>query len=106
MKTRALVFTAALLGCLAGTAQATTTANTIVAQEVVSYADLDLTNGADAAALKQRIKSAARRVCSVRSSELIPMELRMPQMKCVDEATARAVADVDALSVVVANARQ
>ena len=105
MKTGALVFTAALIGCLAGTAQATTTANRVVAQEVVSYADLDLTTEADTAKLMQRIKFAARRVCSVRSSELIPMELRLPKVKCVDDATARAVADVDARSIVVANAR-
>ena len=106
MKTGALVFATLLIGCLAGTAQATTTATRIVAQEIVSYADLDLTNKADTVTLRQRIKFAARRVCSVRSAELIPMELRLPKVKCVDDATARAVADLDARSIVVANARQ
>ena len=105
MKTGALVFTTLLIGCLAGTAQATISAADKVAQEVVSYADLDLTNEADAAKLLQRIKSAASRVCSVRSAGLIPMELRSPLQKCADNATARAVADVESRSIVVANAR-
>jgi UrcA family protein len=58
MKTLALVFTTLLSGCLAGTAQATTTADKHVRHEVVSYVDLNLANEADAAILLQRIKAA------------------------------------------------
>lgn len=105
MKTGALVFATLLIGCLAGTAQATTTAKRIVAQQVVSYADLDLTSEVDAATLLDRIESAARRVCSVRTAGLIPMEMRSPLLKCADAATARAVADLNARSIIVANVR-
>jgi UrcA family protein len=105
MKTGALVLTTALIGCLAGSAQATTTADDNVMQEVVSYADLDLTNDGDAATLRKRIKAAARRVCIGHAELLIPMALKTQQQKCAEGVTARAVADVDARSIAVANAR-
>ena len=41
MKTLALVFSTLLFGCLAGTAQATTTAAKDLPYEVVSYADVN-----------------------------------------------------------------
>ena len=62
MKTRILMTTALLVGCLAGTAQATTAVKELP-YEVVSYADLDIANQADAGILLQRVKEAARRVC-------------------------------------------
>jgi UrcA family protein len=92
MKTGALVFTTLLFGCLAGTAQASTAAAKDMQQEVVSYADLNLANEADAATLLQRIQSAARRVCSAGNAALIPMEIRTQLQRCADDATARAVA--------------
>jgi UrcA family protein len=101
MTTRALVFTTLLIGCLAGTAQATTTAAGNAPQEVVSYADLDIANEADAAILLQRVKAAAHRVC-IRSGALLTLDFPDPVQRCVNEATGRAIADVNARSVTVA----
>jgi UrcA family protein len=54
------------------------------AQRTVKFADLDLTHAAGAEALYARIRSAARQVCA-------------PSMRpCIDQAIARAVADVNA----------
>jgi UrcA family protein len=59
-------------------------------KQVVRYADLDLTHAAGAAVLLGRIQAAAREVCE-------PLQ---PQWKvsrqCMDQALARAVADVNA----------
>ena len=105
MKTRALVFTALLVGCLAGTAQATTTAAARNAPyEVVSYADLDIANEADATILLERVKAAARRVC-IRSGALLGLDFHNPVQRCADDATARAMTDVNARSVTVASVR-
>jgi UrcA family protein len=105
MKTTALV-TTLLIGCLAATAQATTTATPAQAkQEVVSYADLNLETESGAKTLLRRIKFAARRVCGVHEAGLIAIEFRAQLHRCAEQATARAVADVDARSIVVANAR-
>ena len=105
MKTQALVFTALLVGCLAGTAQATTT--TVpknVPYEVVSYADLNLANDADTEILLQRVKAAARRVC-VRSGAAISLDFYNPVQRCANAATARAMADVEARSTTAAIVR-
>ena len=101
MKTLALVFTPLLFGCLAATAQATTLVDKNVPYEVVSYADLNLANEADAAILLQRVKDAAHRVCS-REVELLPQDFLRPVQRCAKAATARAMADVNARSTVVA----
>jgi UrcA family protein len=100
MKTRALLFTVLLAGCLAGTAQATTTVAKNMASEVVSYADLNIANEADAAILLQRVKAAARRVC-ISSGALLSLDFSNPLQSCVDDAIARALADVNARSVTV-----
>lgn len=97
MKTQALVLTALLVGCLTSTAQATTTAAKNVPYEVVSYADLNLANGADAETLLKRVKAAARRVC-VRSGAAISLDFYNPVTRCANAATARAMADIDARS--------
>jgi UrcA family protein len=105
MKTTALV-TTLLIGCLAATAHATTTATTEnVRQSVVSYADLDLQTEAGAKTLISRIKFAARRVCGVNDAGLMAMEFRAQLHRCAEQATARAVADVDARTIIVADAR-
>ena len=105
MKTTALV-TTLLIGCLAASAHATTTATPAqMRQEVVSYADLDLQTESGAKTLLTRIKFAARRVCGVYDAGLIAIEFRAELHRCAREATARAVADVDTRSIVVANAR-
>ena len=104
MKTQALVFTALLVGCLAGTAQATTTAAKNAPSEVVSFADLNIANEADAAILLQRVQAAARRVC-IRSGALLSLDFRNALQRCADDATARAIADVNARSETVASVR-
>jgi|SRR5687768_5287886 UrcA family protein len=105
MKTTALVATL-LIGCLAATAQATTPATTeTVRQQVVSFADLNLETEAGANTLLRRIKFAARRVCGVNDIGVIAIEFRARLHRCAEQATARAVADVDARTIIVANAR-
>ena len=101
MKTLALVFAPLLFGALAATAHATTTVTDDVPFEVVSYADLNLANEADAATLLQRVKAAAHRVCSV-DAELLPLNFGHAAQRCAQASTARAMADVNARSTVVA----
>jgi UrcA family protein len=106
MKTTALV-TTLLIGFLAVNANATTQSDATpkMRQAVVSYADLDLETEAGSKTLVRRIKSAARRVCGVLDAGLIAIEFRAQLHRCAEQATARAVADVDARTVVVANVR-
>lgn len=105
MKTTALV-TTLLIGCLAATAQATTrTVTAETRQAVVSYADLDLQTQSGAKTLLRRITFAARRVCGVNDIGVMAIEFRAQLHRCAEQATARAVADVDARTIVVANAR-
>ena len=104
MKTRVLMITALLVGCLAGTAQATTTAAKNVPSEVVSYADLNIANHADAEILLQRVKAAAFRVC-VRSGVLVWLDSHNPVQQCAKAATARAMADVNSRSTTAAIVR-
>jgi UrcA family protein len=94
MKTFAIAVALMTTTGLIGTAQATAVRN--VRHQVVSYADLNLQDSADAAILLARIKNAAREVCGVRRAPLIPMELRVRFDACAEDATARAIADVNA----------
>ncbi len=94
MKMFAIAAAALLAGSLAGMAHATTTAKN-VQRQVVSYADLNLENAADAAILHKRIQSAARKVCGVYTSP-VPLELTSPLRACAADATARAIAEVNA----------
>jgi len=104
MKTLALVFSTLLFGSLAATAHATTTAAEDVAYEVVSYADLNLANEDDAAILLQRVKAAADRGCAV-DVELLPLNFGHAVRRCAKDATARAMAEVDARTTIVAYVR-
>jgi UrcA family protein len=61
-------------------------------QRVVSFADLDLDNSADARTLVRRIKYAARQVCYAEGLLAVMQAARMHQ--CVRQATARAMASV------------
>jgi UrcA family protein len=92
MKTRTLVLAAMLVGCLAGTAQATVVAKN-VPYEAVSYADLNIANEADAAILHERVEAAARRVC-VRSGVMLRLDFYNPLQECIHFATDRAMEDV------------
>src|SRR4030095_11475142 len=103
MKTRVLMITALLVGCLAGTAQATTTAKS-VPSEVVNYSDLNIANQADARILLQRVKAAAFRVC-LRSGVLVWLDSHNPVQQCAKAATARAMADVNSRSTTAAIVR-
>lgn len=106
MKTLALV-TTLLIGSLAASANATTTTASTenVRRAVVSFADLDLETQAGATTLLRRITFAARRVCGVYDGGLMAIEFRAQLHRCAEQATARAVADVDARTIVVADAR-
>jgi UrcA family protein len=104
MKTRTLMFTALLVGCLAGTAQATTTAAKDAPYEVVSYADLDIANQADADVLLHRVRAAAFRVC-LRVRPAIWVDFHSPVQECAKAATSRAMADVKSNSVTAAVVR-
>ena len=101
MKTLALVLSTLLFGSLAATAHATATVAEDVPYEVVSYADLNLANQADAAILLQRVKAAAHPVCS-RDVELLPLNHAHPVQRCASAATARAMTDVYTRSTIVA----
>ena len=90
----AIVSAALPAGCLTFTAQATAVRD--VPHQVVSYADLDLDKPADAAILLVRIESAARNVCGLRRAGLMPLAIAQRLEVCVEEATARAIADVSA----------
>ena len=105
MKTGTLIMTTLLVGCMAATAQATTVATKVVRQKVVSYADLDLKKEAGAQTLLRRIKFAARRVCETDEVGMISLEIVRRQQKCADDATARAVADVDSRTISLASVR-
>lgn len=61
----------------------------------VSYADLDLTRDAGAAALYSRIHIAARQVCEPESGNWAWKVLE-PTRRCIEAAITRAVADVNA----------
>jgi UrcA family protein len=96
MKTSAIAIAALLAVCVTGLAQASTTAaRKVVYQQVVPYGDLNLSNEADARILHRRIVSAANKVCGV-SAALIPIEIKSRLHACVEDATARAIADVNA----------
>jgi UrcA family protein len=103
MKTRILTITALLIGCLAGTAQATTAVKELP-YEVVSYADLNIANQADAGILLDRVKAAARRVC-IRSGSLVALDIHNPLQQCTAAATARAMKDVNSRSMTAAVVR-
>jgi UrcA family protein len=64
-----------------------------VRQEIVRFADLDLTRPATAQELYRRIKHAARNVCDAISFGDSP--IAMLDRSCIDQATARAVADIN-----------
>jgi UrcA family protein len=106
MKTLALV-TTLLIGSLATSANATTTTASTenVRRAVVSFADLDLETQAGATTLLRRITFAARRVCGVYDGGLMAIEFRAQLHRCAEQATARAVAALDADTIVVADAR-
>ena len=93
MKTLALILATLLFGSLAATAHATTTVAKDVPYEVVSYADLNIANAADAAILQERVEAAARRVC-VRSGVMLRLDFYNPLQQCVHFATDRAMEDV------------
>jgi UrcA family protein len=96
MKTFVVAVATLLTGCMAVTAQATVRAKGGVQQQVVSYGDLNLASQADSQILLGRIKLAARNVCGLHGSMLLPMEIQFRRQACADDATARALAEVDA----------
>src|SRR5262245_28863021 len=85
---------AALLGSLCAVACAGGTVDDQRATRLVSYADLDLGRTEGAATLYLRIRTAARSVCAPPSPFSAATVGRA--LRCADDATARAVADVNA----------
>jgi UrcA family protein len=85
-----------LLGSLCACTDAVAAEQAIeVATRRVSYADLDLTRDAGAAALYSRIHLAARQVCEPESGSWTWKVLE-PTHRCIEAAITRAVADVNA----------
>jgi UrcA family protein len=64
-----------------------------VRQEIVRFGDLDLTRPADAQELYRRIKHAAHHVCE--AIGFGDPTIAMSDRICIDQATARAVADIN-----------
>ncbi len=87
--TRTLLAAAALCAALVTGARADN-----VAQMHVKYADLDVTGGAGAAVLYQRIKVAATQVCGLDGER--DLGRKAHAQACVDRAIAQAVAKVNA----------
>jgi UrcA family protein len=94
MKTFAIAVATVLTGCLAATAQATVRVES-VQQQVVRYGDLNLASQADSQILLGRIKAAARNVCGVHQGPM-PIEIQARLQACAEDATSRALADVEA----------
>jgi UrcA family protein len=93
-KTIALAIAALVAGSLAGMAQATAVRRDLQ-QQVVRYGDLNLDDAADAAVLMSRIQAAAKVVCGVHLGP-VPLEMQFNLQACVQDATSRAVSDVNA----------
>jgi UrcA family protein len=64
------------------------------AKQIVRFADLDLTRSAGVAVLYARIRSAAREVCEPVGDRAL--QAILSTHRCVDEAIARAVSEVNA----------
>ena len=94
MKTLAIALATLLTGCVVVTANASVAARN-VQQKVVSYADLNLESDADAAILFARIRAAARTVCGLRTSNPLPLAILDRLAACTNDATARAIAEVN-----------
>lgn len=95
MKTLSIVLATVLTSSLAGAAHATTPADGIRRQEV-RFADLDLSREAGAETLYQRIRAAARDVCW--TPGVLGLLMVTETRHCIEQATARAIADVNAPS--------
>jgi UrcA family protein len=94
MKTVPFVCAALLSGVLSSAAQASSPDE--VVERVVSLADLNLEEEADAVTLYRRIRSAARYVCGRSTALQISASLNSLDRRCVNEAIARATEYVDA----------
>ena len=95
MKTLAIAIATLMTGCVAVTANASVAAQN-VQQKVVAYADLDMQSDRDAAILFTRIRAAARTVCGLRNPGApLPLAILDRLAECAQDATARAVAEVN-----------
>jgi UrcA family protein len=96
MKTLFLACTS-MLALTAGVANATSS-SAETREQVVSYADLDLEDGAGAAALMQRIRAAARVVCRTPGVEWTTLDAFLRAQRCRELAIEQAVERVGATS--------
>jgi UrcA family protein len=92
MKTFPVVCAVMLGSVLAGVAQATSP-EVETRHKEIHFADLNLNHNAGARTLYQRIRIAARQICG-ESNPLVTTRLDNAR-RCADEATARAVAQVN-----------
>ena len=95
MKTIALALATMMIGGAAMTAH-TTAPVRIMVQEPVSYHDLNLETELGAEMLLTRIQSAARKVCIQANPDLMRPNIRDQRQSCTEDATARAVASINA----------
>lgn len=93
MKTLPLVFATLLAGSMAATTHATSLDASEIRKEVVSFADLDLSQSEDAEVFYRRIKAAAHDVCG--APGMFPLSTATLIRACARDAIERALTDVN-----------
>jgi len=96
MKTLVPALATMVIGGAAMTAHATVPVQRIMVQAPVSYHDLNLKTEHGAETLLTRIQSAARKVCIQANPDLMKPNIRDLRQSCTEDATARAVASINA----------
>lgn len=94
MKKSAIVISAALAALSLSASQFAAASDTVTQSITVSYGDLNLSNPAGASALYQRIRGAARKVCTVAGES--PYEVQdLDKRQCILDAIDKAVMKVN-----------
>ncbi len=84
----------AICGCPVAMADAPVNTQVTVKSETVRYDDVRLISAVGAAVLYNRVRAAAERACGG-PLETVPLQQRQSYKHCVDDAVAKAVADVN-----------
>jgi UrcA family protein len=94
MKKSAIVLAAVLVALSLSASQFAAASDTVTQSVTVSYADLNLSNPSGARTLYQRIRGAARKVCTVAGES--PYEVQdLDKRKCILDAIDQAVMKVN-----------
>lgn len=94
MKTSAIILGATTVALSLLAPQFATANDTLTRSITVSYADLNLSNPAGASALYQRIRGAARKVCTVAGES--PYEVQdLDKRQCIHQAIDQAIMKVN-----------